>query len=158
MIDRNRISRAAALVALAAVLGASGVQTASADTRANTGLVGVAPGQSARLNAVHTGDETSREVRVHLAILDADGNVLAEKEAVLRPGQSTSLELAAPPTGGAAMLSQGRVRLSTSSGTNARPDPSENEVMGTFEITNPETGETALLLPAVQAAREAARR
>jgi hypothetical protein len=157
MLNRTRIARAAALLTLAVVLG-SGMPAAKADTRANTGLVGIAPGQSARLNAVHTGDETSRDVRVHLAILDAAGAVLAETEAVLRPGQSASVELAAPPTGGTAMLSQGRVRVSSGSYATGRPDSSESEVMGTFEIVNPQTGETALLLPAINAAREAGRR
>lgn len=151
----TRISRIASVVTLATALSASAVSPVFAEGRASTGLVGVSRSQSARLNASHTGEATSRDLRVHLAIIRADGSVAVENDAVLRPGQSVSLELPSDAATAGASSYRGQIRVAAGD-VNAEED--EDSVVGTFEITNGETGETALLLPAVQKVREVARR
>jgi hypothetical protein len=64
------------------------------------GMVGIAQGQTARLNLVNAGSPTAALVpppcRARLRFLDADGNVLARVGAEVEAGHSTFLDYALP--------------------------------------------------------------
>ena len=78
----------------------------------SSGMVGVVPGQSLRINTVHAGYPTDPCVRVALVIYDARGEIVAEtKEAVeLCPGKSAFLDHSPDFTDGKRLLLRGVVR------------------------------------------------
>jgi hypothetical protein len=63
------------------------------------GMIGIAQGQTARLNLVHTGSPTEALLappcRARLRFLDADGNVLTRMTAEVAAGHSTFLDYSA---------------------------------------------------------------
>jgi len=107
----------------------------------STGLVGLAPGQTARLTLIDTSEGTRRVSRVRLRLLDEAGTVLAEAEAALRPGESAFVELprSAP---GERLSIRGVVRLVRPAGERR---PSRDHV-ATLELVDTDSGRTGALV------------
>jgi hypothetical protein len=117
------------------------------------GMVGIAQGQTARLNLVHTGSAVPGLIppdpcRARLRFLDADGNVLTALTAEVPAGHSTFLDFtpASIPTNLADALAplRAEVRASVRFLTDQTPpDPCRTNV----EIFDNVTGRTTVLFP-----------
>ena len=141
------------LVALAILLtatiftAAASAQTAASMSR-STGMFGITTSQTARLNVVRD-DPFFRDdpfLRVELSIVDGEGNILAQKVLDLGAGKATQLDLR-----GRDVIGRGRVQLRAIVRFVGTPDTrlAENAIP-TLEVIDNQTGETRILLPAVQ--------
>jgi len=84
---------AAAVVASTCLLGAAGTHagsTAGNETYHTTGLIGVAAGQSMRLNAANV---AATPCRAQLRLLDSGGIILQSGSFNIAPGSSASIQL-----------------------------------------------------------------
>jgi len=146
-------SRFTVLIGLALLVG--GVSTAWTDTQdffapesaILSGMVGLVPGQTARLNATNAGDgvHPPDPCKVTLMILGGEGEVLAGPTSqLLEPGASVSLDLAllAP---GPAPLKRTQVRGFVK--IEGKDDSISNPIAATLQILDNATGSTAVLYP-----------
>ena len=143
----------AAIVITGAVWGATSASAIKeVDPRAQSGMVGITAGQTARLNVFHD-DPFSRDdpfFRVELSIVDGEGNILAQKVIDLNSGKAAFLDLRAsevPPRDTDRTQIRGVVRYV---GT---PDTRTYMWTPTLEVFDNATGETSLLVPAGQKVR-----
>jgi len=114
------------------------------------GMVGLADGQTARLNLVNLGIPTATGIppgpcRAHLKFFDGDGNVLASQPVELKPGQAAFLDFAAgfaPPVNGAGPLrAEIRGAIVPIDGDYAPP------CKATVEIFDNATGRSSIFVP-----------
>ena len=134
--------------------------------------LGIAPDQVLRISVsnplVPQPGEDGRKYTMLFAplILDADGQAIAHKgEIALAPGQSHSFDFTRADLPSAGELGTGRLQVRSEirrrffHGIAARISQGDvDKFPGTLELVAEGTGQTVLLLPAVQAARTAARR
>jgi hypothetical protein len=115
------------------------------------GMVGIADGQSARINAVSVGNPDlignpdlfrghglpPGPCRVEFVFLDDAGRPIASSTETLAPGQSASLDLPALRTTGRAQI---RATVLV------QPGPCRSAVVTTMEVIDGATGRTTLLM------------
>jgi hypothetical protein len=113
-------------------------------TTATTGLVGLAPGQVARLNVIDVGGTRGARSNVQLLILDAAGAVLGEQRAQLGPGDSTALEVdhASLGTGLGRVQIQAKVKIFRS----LRAGSARRDLIATLELYDTDGGRTISLV------------
>jgi hypothetical protein len=151
----NALFRSCTLVAVALVAGAalgpvSGppAEASSSACRVDFGLVGIAAGQTARLNVVDIRSTPNPPpIRVRLAfegvgvppnpVIDTP---LYSQEVALGPGQSASLDMPA-----SAVLSDGATRGRFRAVLTPQPPPIK--VVATLEVIDDETGVTTVFIP-----------
>lgn len=113
------------------------------------GIVGIAAGQTARLTASNTASpgELAPPCRVAMALLDADGNVVAQKSETLEAGQSTLLDVSSntlpPPADVAPGPAQLRGVVVVES---AKPGEIPPPCRASLEVFDEVTGATTALL------------
>lgn len=134
-----------------AALGALLLAAASADAFVinwKTGTVGVARGQSVRVNVAHVGNPNCSSMEPCIKVFDVAGNLLAESDLTLVPGQSASLDLSAAQLGGPDTKNRFPIRaeieLSIDDGRQARF--CQNNLVPTLEVFDDETGEATLFV------------
>jgi hypothetical protein len=100
-------------------------------------LLGLARGQTARLNVVSYEGPDSTPVRVELAFFDDQGNPLARSEETLAPGRAAALELPYERLGRADLRVEVRAVVRVVGSPNIIPS---------LEVFDNETGKTDVLL------------
>jgi hypothetical protein len=81
-----------------AVVALFGLGRGAYATAFHSGMVGIVHGQTARLNVVDVADgRGDGACRVHLALYDATGAMVADAEAEVGPGQAAFLDLPLSP-------------------------------------------------------------
>jgi len=136
-----------ALVILCAPLGAQ----AGPSPHMVTGMVGLAPGQTVRLNVVNIGGGTmpGDPCRVEMRLVDGDGIEVAMDGGSVRPGQAIFLDFVHEATRSGRLQLRGVVQfVGDVNGRGCPSDPSNN-YLGTVEVFSPD-GSTHVILPAVQ--------
>lgn len=115
------------------------------------GMIGIAQGQTARLNLVHavSGDVLSPPdpCRALLRFFDADGNLLARRRVDVAPGRSTFLDFTpsfAPPIGDVIAPARAQIRAAVAFGSDSLLAPDPCRV--TLEIFDNATGRTEIVL------------
>ena len=117
---KKRMIVAAALVAVGVLAGVTAQRVRAEDGgyfnplqpfgtpyKSGTGMIGVVPGQTVRLNAVNIG-VPANACNIDLTILDSTGNPLTRSASMtLMPGAATHLDFSPPP---ATLLARTQVR------------------------------------------------
>ncbi len=117
------------------------------------GMVGITPYETGRLNVVTNDSTPAQGCTIGLGYLDADGRALKTDFKVLRTGRAQYLDLM-----GIDAVPRGEMRAEIQPFLNERPMDRPNGfppgpcrgVIATFEVFDPATGKTSLLIPAVQ--------
>jgi hypothetical protein len=130
------------LLALAASWGASRAAAASMVERPSP-LIGLARGQTARLNVVNYEGPDSAPVQVELAFFDDQGNPLARSEETLAPGRAAALELPYERLGRADLRLEVRALMRVSGDPNVVGDP---HIIPSLEVFDDDTGKTQVLI------------
>jgi hypothetical protein len=99
-------------------------------------LLGLARGQTARLNVVNYDGPDSTPVRVELAFFDDQGNPVARSEEALAPGRAAALELPYARLGRTDLRVEVRAVVRVIGSTNIIPS---------LEVFDDETGKTNVL-------------
>lgn len=138
----------AVLAAFAALWNSPSVSAISDEEgKLHTGMFGLAPQQTARLNLVHIGDpnENPAPCAAEMVFYDGFGNRLAQSRVQLRAGESALLDLQHQQLGRA-----GRVQVRAEwVGFNPQPDPPGRrfgKCLGTAEVFDDVTGKTTLVI------------
>jgi hypothetical protein len=117
-----------------------------------TGMVGLALGQTARLNVVNIGGRTAPHgsCRVEMRLVNGDGDEVAMGGSSVPPGQAIFLDFVHVDTTRSGRLQlRGVVQfMGDVNGRGCPSDPSNN-YLGTLEVFSPD-GSTDVILPAVQ--------
>lgn len=129
-------SRAGAAIVSPTTASTAQTQVAP-ETRFVFGLIGLARGQSARLNAVLAIDPNDRTpLEVEFMFHDREGNVVASERQTLYPGHASSFEMHA------VMLDiQPCISIRGQLGPETR-----NSIVGTLEVIDDSTGKTQFVL------------
>ncbi len=130
------------LLVLAANWGASRAAAASMVERPSP-LIGLARGQTARLNVVNYDGPDSAPVQVELAFFDDQGNPLARSEEALAPGRAAALELPY------ARLARADLRVAVRTVVRVIGDLNsvgDMHIIPLLEVFDDETGKTDVLL------------
>jgi hypothetical protein len=113
------------------------------------GMVGIAAGQTARLNIVNLGNGPAAlppPCRVDLQFFDADGNVLADRAVAVKPGESAALDYVAsfvPTNTTDAVVNRAEIRPAVNTATGLLAPPCRT----TVEIFDNATGRTSVFIP-----------
>jgi len=133
-------------VALLVVIGAVWALARSADdsnppgsSRLVSGLIGIVPGQIARVNVVNWGDGA---VSMEATLLDGDGKSLLKCNGVIAPGKSISDEFQWPCCGDGGGV-RGLVTYQSKGGQKV-------VLVATLEIVDAQTGKTTAILPYIE--------
>lgn len=172
-VARARRQAAAVIAALLFLVGTTA--GAQALTKAGTGtpILGLTPGQTMRVTVFNPGGPGrggESATTAHVKVFDGRGGLLHQTpEADVPPGgfHSFDIDRAGIPAAGEPRTGRLQVRVEIVISAPAEGGANGNTytggtviIEGALELINNDTGETAvaLLLPAIQAAREAARR
>jgi len=88
----TKLLPALALVAIFALCGAAYAQ-ASPEPHLRTGMLGVARGQVARINAVNIGNPDTRPIEIELMFLDETGVVVGRDMKTVAPGEAAFFDV-----------------------------------------------------------------
>ena len=125
------------------------------------GVLGLATGQSARLNVVFlpaVQKSVPAQCTTDLKIFDAAGNTVAHSAATLVPNQSSSLVFQPDPTAVEihaaitvpACPNDATICSASELATQTACRKMGRQFLGTMEIVDPSSGQTLVVLPAVQ--------
>jgi hypothetical protein len=116
----------------------------------SSGMVGLAPGQTARLNVVNIGTTTPTSpipCILVLAFLDSDGKILKQMVASLASRKAAFVDLVAVPgAGGGRIEIRGIGYNPLLSPEAAVPQPISCNLVPTLELFDTESGKTAVIL------------
>lgn len=151
----SRLVTLGATVALG-MLGTASQGWSGTDVGNGFGMVGIAQGQTARLNVVNIGNPDELPCEVALQFLDGEGNTLAEQGIIIIGGKAASLDLDAAELGGPDTRA-GRVQIRALMKVLGGPDTKNTDgatcgdyLLSTLEIFDSRTGQTTVILnPAV---------
>ena len=149
MMKRTMLSALVAALVLFVVPGRDAGAADESRSRHLYGMVGLAAGQTVRLNVVNTWPPgPSRDelppgpIRVRLSLLDGDGRLLGTARAELTAGQSTSLDLDFARLG----VDAQRVPVRAMVDVIWPPGPSADPGVSTLEIVDNDTARTSLFV------------
>jgi hypothetical protein len=145
MNTRNSFSKLLVLAALMALVAVFGVRSERAQAidepnEKPSPMVGLARGQTARLNVVNIGDPNSSPCDVGLTFFDSRGAVLARDAQTLRPGAAGFLDLNREAVGDPNQRVQIRAVVQFSS-TDCLA-----QVRTSLEVYDNDTGKTTLIV------------
>jgi hypothetical protein len=145
--------RARGLIALAVLLCLAGAAQAFTQIEKLTGMVGITPGQTARLNVLNACSDRcpSDPCRVEAQLLLGDGSVFAEQTFMLESGKSEFLDLDANMLDHPDLRELGRLELRGSVELlDGSAKGCQNNLLPTLEIFDTDSKRTEAVLPAVQ--------
>lgn len=145
------LSTVTAVSTLAATLAVSMPSRAEAfdpqpDPPVRFGMVGLTRGQTARLNAVNTGNPDESACPVELSFVDSMGNTVGIVPCIIPPGEADFLDLDAASLGRPETRVQIRATVAIGGPRRREVKACAKNLRLTLEVFDTDTGKTAVIL------------